>query len=64
MLSSGPIHVSRDITDFSLKESIGGLVTCAKRCLQLSYSDLILVLTGEIGTSSPMDPVGSLPSRA
>ena len=36
MLSSGPIHVSRDITDFSLKESIGGLVTCAKRCLQLS----------------------------
>ena len=36
IFSSGPRHVSKDITDFSLSESIGGFVTWANFCLQLS----------------------------
>ena len=64
MFSSGPIQVSNDITDFSLRESIGGFVTWANFCLQLSYSDLIFLLIGDIGVSSPIEPVGSLLSIA
>ena len=59
-----PNLVFKLITLFSLKESIGGLVTWLKFCLKKWYNGRNLSDRTANGVSSPIEPIASLPSSA
>ena len=58
---SVPIYTAVDVTIFSLSESIGGLVTCAKSCLKYSNNEGFCFEIGASGVSTPMAAIGSPP---